>query len=91
MAAGGYPFDYAKGDTISGLDRINTSHTKVFHAGTTMINGDVTTSGGRVLCVTALGDNIQTAQKNAYLGVNEINWKNVYYRNDIGFKAIKRE
>ena len=89
MAAGGYPFDYAKGEAISGLDAISTDHTKVFHAGTCLKNDVIATSGGRVLCVTSLGDNIKSAQENAYQGVKAINWKDVYYRVDIGFKAIK--
>ncbi len=89
MAAGGYPFNYAKGETISGIDDISASHTKVFHAGTTLNNDVISTSGGRVLCVTSLGKDIKTAQQNAYLGVNAISWKDVYYRDDIGFKAIK--
>ncbi len=89
MAAGGYPFDYAKGESISGLDAISADHTKVFHAGTCLKNDEIATSGGRVLCVTSLGDDIKSAQKNAYQGVKAINWKDVYYRDDIGFKAIK--
>ncbi|MCL4169547.1 UNVERIFIED_CONTAM: hypothetical protein GTU68_034402 [Idotea baltica] len=89
MAAGGYPFDYAKGEAITGIDTISAKHTKVFQAGTTLNNSVIETSGGRVLCVTALGEDIKTAQKNAYQGVKAINWKNVYYRDDIGFKAIR--
>jgi len=89
MAAGGYPFDYAKGETISGIESISANHTKVFHAGTALKDNVITTAGGRVLCVTALGDDIKTAQQNAYRGVKAINWKDVYYRDDIGFKAIK--
>ncbi len=88
MAAGGYPFDYAKGATISGLDTIDAQQTKVFHAGTAL-NGDaVVTSGGRVLCVTALGADIKSAQTAAYAGVKAIEWKDVYYRDDIGYRAI---
>lgn len=89
MAAGGYPFDYAKGETISGLENVADAHLKVFHAGTRMENENVVTSGGRVLCVTALGDDIKSAQSAAYQAVNEINWNNVYYRDDIGYRAIK--
>jgi phosphoribosylamine--glycine ligase len=89
MAAGGYPFDYAKGDIISGIDTISAKHTKVFHAGTKLKGGSITTSGGRVLCVTALGEDIKIAQQNAYQGVKAISWKDVYYRDDIGFKAIR--
>ncbi|MFK7794073.1 MAG: phosphoribosylamine--glycine ligase [Gammaproteobacteria bacterium] len=89
MAAGGYPFDYAKGETISGIENITASHTKVFHAGTHLYDDVIATSGGRVLCVTSLGEDIKTAQQNAYQGVNAISWKDMYYRDDIGFKAIK--
>jgi len=89
MAAGGYPFDYAKGEVISGIETISAKHTKVFHAGTKLEDDAITTSGGRVLCVTALGDDIKSAQKYAYQGIKAISWKDVYYRDDIGFKAIK--
>ncbi|MDW3096073.1 MAG: phosphoribosylamine--glycine ligase [Gammaproteobacteria bacterium] len=89
MAAGGYPFSYEKGESISGIENVNTQHTKVFHAGTTLKGSSITTSGGRVLCVTSLGDDIKSAQQNAYQDVKSINWKDVYYRDDIGFKAIK--
>ncbi len=89
MAAGGYPFDYAKGEAITGIETISAKHTKVFHAGTALNNDIIETSGGRVLCVTALGEDIETAQKNAYQSVKAISWKDVYYRDDIGFKAIK--
>lgn len=89
MAAGGYPFDYAKGAVIKGLDNIDTRDTKVFHAGTVLGDEGIITSGGRVLCVTALGDDIRSAQENAYQGVKAIHWKDVYYRDDIGFKAIQ--
>ena len=88
MAAGGYPFAYEKGATISGLDHV-TGNTKVFHAGTSLEGKSITTSGGRVLCVTALGDNIQEAQRLAYEGVEKINWENAFYRKDIGYRAIK--
>ena len=89
MAAGGYPLDYAKGETISGLDNAENENVKVFHAGTNQHNGEIKTAGGRVLCVTALGDEIQDAQRRAYSAVNKISWKDVYYRTDIGYRAIK--
>ncbi|RUO76840.1 phosphoribosylamine--glycine ligase [Pseudidiomarina taiwanensis] len=92
MAAGGYPESYRKGDVIHGLDAIKDSDIKVFHAGTAENEqGEVTTQGGRVLCVTALGDNVTTAQARAYQGVAKINWDDVYYRTDIAHRAIKRE
>lgn len=92
LAAGGYPESYPKGDVISGLDSVDSSDMKVFHAGTANNdNGDVVTNGGRVLCVTALGENVTEAQKRAYEGVELINWDKVYYRTDIGHRAIARE
>ncbi|WP_130536744.1 phosphoribosylamine--glycine ligase [Thiomicrorhabdus indica] len=92
MAAGGYPDAYPKGDVITGIEDANSDDTKVFHAGTSSNeNGDVTTNGGRVLCVTALGENVTAAQKRAYEGVAKVNWEKVYYRTDIGHRAVKRE
>jgi phosphoribosylamine--glycine ligase len=93
MAAGGYPNDYHKGDLIKGLplDIENTVNSKVFHAGTKMENGNTVTSGGRVLCVVALGESVKQAQTDAYALVNKIHWPNVYFRKDIGYRAIARE
>jgi phosphoribosylamine--glycine ligase len=93
MAAGGYPADdYRKGDVISGLDSVNADDLKVFHAGTKLNEkGQVITAGGRVLCVTALGDNVTAAQKRAYEGVAKVRWDEVYYRTDIGHRAVRRE
>lgn len=92
MAAGGYPDAYPKGDVITGIEDANCDDTKVFHAGTASnANGDVTTNGGRVLCVTALGENVTAAQKRAYEGVAKVNWDKVYYRTDIGHRAVSRE
>jgi phosphoribosylamine---glycine ligase len=90
MAAGGYPDDYRKGDQISGLDKIE-DEVKVFHAGTRLENDQVLTHGGRVLCVTALGKTVTAAQQKAYNNVKKIHWNGVYYRTDIGFKAIMRD
>ncbi len=87
LAAGGYPDSYEKGAIISGLGN-ETEDSKVFHAGTTEKDGDIVTSGGRVLCACALGDDIADAQKKAYELTNKISWDNVFYRTDIGFKAI---
>lgn len=89
MAAGGYPESYDKGLTITGLNTITDHDVKVFHAGTTMDNDDVKTSGGRVLCVTALGNDIKSAQQKAYENVKRISWKGVFYRDDIGYRALK--
>lgn len=91
MAAGGYPESYKKGDVIQGLPNAESENQKVFHAGTKMENGNVVTSGGRVLCCTALGNTVTEAQKQAYDLVNGINWDNVYFRTDIAHRAIKRE
>ncbi len=90
LAAGGYPDTYQKGTTIHGLDSHFAEHTKVFHAGTRQQDDAIVTNGGRVLCVTALGDNIAAAQMHAYEGVKQIDWDAVYYRSDIGHKAINR-
>jgi len=92
MAAGGYPGNYRKGDVIEGLDAAEQRGCKVFHAGTTLsAEGDITTAGGRVLCVTALGENVSQAQQLAYQGVAEIRWEGAEYRSDIAYRAITRE
>lgn len=92
VAAGGYPDDYRKGDVISGLEQANNSFTKVFHAGTAQnAQGEIITAGGRVLCVTALGESVKQAQKLAYEGVEKISWDGCFSRTDIGYRAIERE
>ena len=91
MASAGYPYDYPKGDIIEGLPGTETPHSKVFHAGTVLQNGDIKTAGGRVLCATALGQSVRDAQLKAYELVNAIHWKHQYYRKDIGHRAIARE
>lgn len=90
MAAGGYPDTYRKGDAIVGLPNKAKANAKVFHAGTRQHDGKIITSGGRVLCVCALGDTVADAQRQAYELVGKIHWKGVYYRKDIGHKAIGR-
>lgn len=91
MAAGGYPESYAKGKAISGLDVADSEAQKVFHAGTANSDDDVVTSGGRVLCVVGLGDNVASAAGEAYDAVDKIDWEDVYIRRDIGHRAIARE
>jgi len=92
LAAGGYPGAYRTGDAISGLDApAPEPGVKVFHAGTTVRGDDVVTSGGRVLCVTALGDTVGEAQARAYRAVAGIHWQGVYFRRDIGYRAVARE
>jgi phosphoribosylamine--glycine ligase len=88
MAAGGYPETYQSGDTILGLPEVAYEHSKVFHAATVKVGDALVTSGGRVLCACALGDDIKDAQTKAYALANRIHWNKVYYRTDIGFKAI---
>ncbi|MBM69379.1 MAG: phosphoribosylamine--glycine ligase [Haliea sp.] len=90
LAAGGYPGDYAKGLPISGLDYAFPEHVKVFHAGTTVRGDTVVTNGGRVLCVTALGEDIAAAQRSCYDAAGHIQWDGVTRRNDIGWRAIAR-
>ncbi len=90
MAAGGYPGSYRQGDPISGLPEVDAC--KVFHAGTRLDDdGQVVTAGGRVLCVTALGDSVAAAQQQAYRCIEQISWADAYYRTDIGYRAIARE
>jgi len=91
MAAGGYPDTYAKGDEIRGLDSVDSDSVKVFHAGTRNDGNKIVTSGGRVLCVTALGDTVSQAQQRAYEAVKKISWNAAYYRTDIGYRAVARE
>ena len=90
LAAGGYPASYDKGDVINGLDAVMEEGVKVFHAGTAARDGEVVTSGGRVLCVCALGNDVAEAQRRAYQAVDRISWKGMYCRRDIGHRAIAR-
>jgi phosphoribosylamine--glycine ligase len=91
LAAGGYPDDYAKGEVISGLSENDNSNAKIFHAGTVAQGDDIVTSGGRVLCAVGLGDSVTKAQKVAYELTQSITWDGMFYRDDIGYRAIKRE
>ncbi|MGY6564266.1 MAG: phosphoribosylamine--glycine ligase [Halomonadaceae bacterium] len=92
LAAGGYPGSYRKGDAIVGLDAAEATGCKVFHAGTAEDDqGRIVTSGGRVLCVTALGQGVSKARDLAYQGVAAIHWDGVQFRRDIAYRAIARE
>jgi phosphoribosylamine---glycine ligase len=92
MAAAGYPMNPRKGDAINGLpsDPMGTADSMVFHAGTVRQDGQVLTSGGRVLCVTALGDTARAAQQRAYEVLQGIHFDGAQWRTDIGHRAIKR-
>ena len=90
LAAGGYPGSYEKGHAISGLEGDWDAATKVFHAGTRQEGNAITTQGGRVLCVSALGDSIREAMEAAYRGVDQIGWEGMVCRRDIGWRAIDR-
>jgi phosphoribosylamine---glycine ligase len=90
LAAGGYPASYKKGADIDGLDAPQEASIKVFHAGTTLAGDQVITSGGRVLCVTALGDDIAGAQQACYQAADKIHFKGMTLRRDIGWRAIAR-
>lgn len=91
LAAKNYPSTPQKGDVISGLDYNFPSDTKIFQAGTSLKDGNVVTSGGRVLCATALGNTVLEAQQKAYEAIKHINWDGMFYRSDIAYRAIERE
>ncbi len=94
LAAAGYPDAPRRGALIRGLERITAAahpDVQVFHAGTTLVNADVAVSGGRVLCVTALGDSVRQAQKAAYAAVDDIRFDGMQYRRDIGYRAVARK
>ncbi|WP_407275802.1 phosphoribosylamine--glycine ligase [Halothiobacillus sp. DCM-1] len=90
MAAAGYPAEVRTGDVIHGLTAVPTG-VKAFHAGTRQAGDAVVTAGGRVLCVTALGDTVAAAQQAAYAGVAAIQFDGGFYRRDIGWRAVARE
>jgi phosphoribosylamine--glycine ligase len=94
LAAAGYPDDPRKGAAIHGLDDVDEetdADCKVFHAGTALADGSVVVSGGRVLCVTALGDSVKQAQRAAYDAVARIHFDGMQYRTDIGHRAVARK
>ncbi len=88
MAAAGYPMNPRKGDVITGLPK-DELDAMVFHAGTTAVNGQTVTSGGRVLCVTVLADSVKQAQQKAYEVAKGIHFDGQQFRKDIGYRAIK--
>ena len=88
LAAGGYPLSPKKGDLISGLPK-PTDEVVVFHAGTVAAGDQIKTSGGRVLCVTALADSVKQAQTKAYDAARGIHFDGMQYRRDIGHRAVK--
>ncbi len=90
LAAEGYPGNYAKGAVIQGLTEAHSLAGKVFHAGTVAKEGQIVTAGGRVLCVCALGETVRDAQTRAYTLVKSIHWEGMYYRTDIGHRALER-
>ncbi|MCF6263061.1 MAG: phosphoribosylamine--glycine ligase [Xanthomonadales bacterium] len=91
LAAEGYPQAYQKGFPVEGLDYLLSENIKIFHAGTQLDEGVVVTSGGRVLCVSALGESVADAQQQAYAACKNISWPGRFYRHDIGYRAIARQ
>jgi len=89
MSSEGYPESYETGIEITGLEDLNCNNLKVFHSGTKKESNKILTSAGRVLCVTALGENIEKSRDIAYSATSEINWKGCYFRKDIGFRIMK--
>jgi phosphoribosylamine--glycine ligase len=88
MAAGGYPLNPRKGDAITGIPKEAPDAT-VFHAGTTLKDGELVTSGGRVLCVTALAETVKAAQQRAYEVAQSVRFAGAQYRKDIGHRAVR--
>jgi len=91
LAAGDYPAKGSKGETITGISEAEQMGCKVFHAGTDLLNDQYVTNGGRVMCVSALGDNITDAKHKADKGAAQIKFSNMHYRGDIGYRAVARE
>ena len=91
LAAANYPGEPQKGDVIAGLDANTDADAKIFQAGTSAKDGQVVTNGGRVLCATALGHSVLEAQQKAYQLAKQVSWDGMFYRSDIGYRAIARE
>lgn len=88
MSSAGYPGPYEKGRVITGLDQAKQG-TFVYHAGTSLKDGEIITNGGRILGITAIGENLTEARKLAYEAVEKISFEGAHYRTDIGLKALK--
>jgi phosphoribosylamine--glycine ligase len=91
IASRGYPDAYEKGKRITGLESITGQDQKIFHAGTRLVNGEVVTDGGRVLCAVGIGDTVGAAQRRAYDAASKITWGGAFCRKDIGYRAVERE
>lgn len=91
MAAANYPDEPRKGDIIHGIATAQATGAKVFQAGTKQQGEEIVTNGGRVLCVTALGDRVSSAQEAAYQALTQVSFEGAFYRTDIGYRAIARE
>ncbi|MGB5834276.1 MAG: phosphoribosylglycinamide synthetase C domain-containing protein, partial [Thiohalocapsa sp.] len=90
LAAGGYPGAYGRGDIITGLESSPSQESKVFHAGTRRDAGNIVTDGGRVLCVTSLGRDVVEARDRSYAASRKIDFRDAFFRSDIGYRAIAR-
>jgi phosphoribosylamine--glycine ligase len=91
LAAEGYPQSPRKGDEITKLPAKNSKDAMIFHAGTAISDGKLVTNGGRVLCATALGSSVKDAQRKAYYLASQVSWNGMFFRHDIGYRAIARE
>ncbi len=90
LASGGYPGKFTKDLAIEGLDVSDPEDTKVFHAGTQIDNGQTITKGGRVLCVCGLGETLENARQRVYDRISDIHWPDMFFRGDIGHRALNR-
>lgn len=90
LASSGYPDKFEKGFEITGIENITNKNIKVYHSGTSLVNGKLVTSGGRVLCVTSFAQSLQDSLDLNYQAVEKINFQGKYFRKDIGYKALKQ-
>jgi len=91
LASAGYPDSASSGDIIEGVEGLDDDTTKVFHAGTALDNDRMVTAGGRVMCITALGESVRSARENAYRAISNIRYNGMFYRQDIGYRAVERD